>query len=85
MDAYRTEEEQVEALKAWWDENGRSIVVAIVIALAAGFGWQGWKSQQEGQAEAASDMTQDMPLFQYQPCLWTVSYIRITFSSGVLS
>lgn len=58
MESYRTEEEQVEALKRWWDENGRSTVVAIVIALAAGFGWQGWQAQQRAQAEAASDMYQ---------------------------
>lgn len=58
MDSYRTEEEQVEALKRWWDENGRSTVAAVVIAIVAAFGWQGWQANQRGQAEAASDMYQ---------------------------
>ena len=47
MEEYRTEEEQVEALRRWWDENGRSTIAAIVIALSVGFGWQAWKSNEE--------------------------------------
>ena len=60
MEQYRTEEEQVEALKRWWDENGRSTVAAVVIALAAGFGWQAWKGHDQGQRESASDAYQGM-------------------------
>lgn len=60
MEAYRSEEEQVEALRRWWDENGRSIVVAVVVALAAGFGYQGWQEHQRGQRAQASDMYQAM-------------------------
>ena len=60
MESYRTEEEQVKALKRWWDENGRSTVVAIVFALSAGFGWQGWQNYSEGQREVASDLYQAM-------------------------
>lgn len=60
MEAYRTEEEQVEALRKWWDENGRSIVLAIVVAAAAGFGYQGWQEHQRGQRAQASDMYQAM-------------------------
>ena len=51
---YRTEEEQVEALRRWWDENGRSTMVAIVLAVSVGFGWQAWQERQQKQAEAAS-------------------------------
>ncbi len=58
MESYRTEEEQVEALKRWWEENGRSTVAAVVIALAAAFGWQGWQGWQANKAEAASDVYQ---------------------------
>ena len=47
MDTYRTEEEQVEAIRHWWDENGRSIIISIVLALAAGFGWQAWKDHDQ--------------------------------------
>lgn len=60
METYRTEEEQVEALKTWWQENGRSTVVAIVVALGLGFGWQGWKSYKVEQTEMASIVYQGL-------------------------
>ncbi|MEP4485394.1 MAG: tetratricopeptide repeat protein [Halioglobus sp.] len=60
METYRTEEEQVEELKRWWEENGKSTIAAIVVALLAGFGWQGWQGHQEAQAEKASDLYQSM-------------------------
>jgi predicted negative regulator of RcsB-dependent stress response len=60
VEQYRTEEEQVEALSKWWDENGRSIIAAIIIALSVGFGWQGWKDYGQGQREEASDIYQAM-------------------------
>lgn len=60
MEEYRTEEEQVEALRRWWDENGRSTIAAIVIALSVGFGWQAWKSNEETRQEGASDIYQTM-------------------------
>lgn len=56
MEAYRTEEEQVEALKRWWQENGRSTVIAVAVALSAAFGWQGWQRYQEAQAADASTL-----------------------------
>ena len=37
MESYGTEEEQVEALRRWWNENGRSTIAIIVLALAGGF------------------------------------------------
>lgn len=54
VSAYDTEEEQVEAIKKWWKENGYSIVGGIVIGLAAVFGWQAWTKQQEQSAANAS-------------------------------
>ena len=58
MESYRTEEEQVEALRRWWSENGRSTIVAVILALGVGFGYQGWKDYGVEEAEAASDMYQ---------------------------
>jgi predicted negative regulator of RcsB-dependent stress response len=48
----------LEALRRWWHENGRSTIVAIVLALGVGFGYQGWKNHSANQAEAASDLYQ---------------------------
>jgi predicted negative regulator of RcsB-dependent stress response len=60
VEQYRTEEEQVEALRKWWEENGRSTIAAVVIALAAGFGWNYWQDRQEEMATVASDTYQAM-------------------------
>lgn len=60
MESYRTEEEQVEALRRWWDENGRSTVFAIVVVLAGTFGWQGWQRHEAQQNDRASDLYQQM-------------------------
>lgn len=60
MESYRTEEEQVEALKGWWKENGRGILIGVVLALGLGFGWQGWQKSQQLAAENASVLYQQM-------------------------
>lgn len=61
MDAYRTDDEQVEALKRWWKENGTSTLLGIVVVVGGYFGWQAWETRQVQQAEAAS--------FSYQQLL----------------
>jgi predicted negative regulator of RcsB-dependent stress response len=60
VEEYRTEEEQVEALRRWWDENGRSTIAAIIIGVAGWSGWQTWTSSQANQQEQASDTYQAM-------------------------
>ncbi len=47
------EQEQVDALKAWWKDNGKWVVGALVIGLLGFAGLQFWKSQQANQAEEA--------------------------------
>ncbi len=54
MSEYLSEEEQVEALKKWWQDNGRSVIVGVVIGLGAVFGWQAWSQYQQKLAEQAS-------------------------------
>lgn len=60
MESYRTEEEQVEALRRWWSENGRSTIIAIILALGLGFGYQGYQNYEVENAEGASDLYQRM-------------------------
>lgn len=50
------EQEQVDALKAWWKENGKWVVAAVVIALLGYAGMQFWKSHQAQQAGEASKL-----------------------------
>ncbi|MFT5575102.1 MAG: putative negative regulator of RcsB-dependent stress response [Bermanella sp.] len=60
MEPYRTDEEQIDALKGWWQENGKSTVLGILAALALFFGWQGWQTQQANRVAEASAMYQSL-------------------------
>ncbi len=60
MTAHLTEEEQLEALKRWWDTNGKATLVGIAVAVAGYFGWQGWQDHQRIQAENASHVYQNL-------------------------
>jgi len=60
VESYQTEEEQLEALRRWWKENGRSTVAAVVVALAGTFGWQSWQASKAEQEQRASDLYQAM-------------------------
>ena len=55
-----TEEEQIEALKRWWDENGKQVVLAIVLTVGGYFGWQAWTDHVEEKTAAASLVYQEM-------------------------
>jgi len=49
------EQEQVDALKAWWKENGMRMIMAVVLVVAvvlAVFGWKYWQGKQQAEAAA---------------------------------
>ena len=56
MSELKTDEEKAEELKAWWKENGNSVLAGVAIAIAALFGWDYWKKDQLQTAEAASTL-----------------------------
>lgn len=58
MDGYTTEDEQVELLKKWWSENGKSAIFGIVLGLGAIFGWREWQAHTINQSEIASQLYQ---------------------------
>jgi predicted negative regulator of RcsB-dependent stress response len=55
MAEMRTEEEQIQAIKDWWKENGSSLLIGIGAALAIIFGWQAWQNYQTEQHTAAAN------------------------------
>lgn len=69
MAELNTDEEQLEAIKRWWKENGTSLIAGVVIAAAGIFGWKAWEGYQANQAEAASMRYQQLLSLASQPTL----------------
>lgn len=58
LDVYQTEDEQLETLKKWWEENGKSALFGIVLGLGAIFGWRSWQANTIANLESASNTYQ---------------------------
>ncbi len=51
-----TEEEQVEQIKKWWNNNGKQIIAGAVIGLAGIFGWNTYTDYQDNQSLKARSL-----------------------------
>jgi predicted negative regulator of RcsB-dependent stress response len=54
----RTEEELIEALKIWWQENSFKVIAAIVLVVGGYFAWQSWQQNLTLESEEASSLWQ---------------------------
>jgi len=54
LDVYTTEQEQIEQIKKWWNENGKAIVFGLVIGLGGLFGYRYWQAAQIAEGQSAS-------------------------------
>ena len=62
--AYSIEEEQeINQLKDWWKENGKTIIVAFILGVGGMFGWRYWQAHQAEQIAQASA--------QYDPLIYS--------------
>src|SRR3989338_1710685 len=50
------EQEQLDALKAWWKENGNRLLGALLIIIVAMGGWRGWQYYQNQQSSEATTL-----------------------------
>ncbi|GAK85619.1 Mlr7403 protein [Vibrio ponticus] len=55
VELYDTEEQQVEAIKDWWKENGKAVIFGAVIGLGGLFGWRYYQDSTIAAQEAASE------------------------------
>ncbi len=55
MEVYTTEEQQVEAIKNWWKENGKAVILGAVVGLGGLYGWRYYQGHLDTSAENASD------------------------------
>ncbi|MEH2922373.1 YfgM family protein [Samsonia erythrinae] len=54
MEVYTTENEQVDALRRFLAENGKALVVGVVLGVGALVGWRFWQNHQSESTLAAS-------------------------------
>jgi predicted negative regulator of RcsB-dependent stress response len=54
VEIYSSEEQQVEAIKRFWQEYGKAILGGVVLGLAALYGFRFYQAEQRNTAEAAS-------------------------------
>src|SRR5450830_557785 len=52
------EQEQFEALKAWWEDNRNQLLGALLIVVVAMGGWRGWQVYKHKQADEAATLYQ---------------------------
>jgi len=60
VSVHLSEEEQLEALKRWWKDYGKTIVIAVVVAVVAYFGYTTWQDQKRQKAEHASSVYEQL-------------------------
>ncbi|HEX5338598.1 MAG TPA: tetratricopeptide repeat protein [Gallionella sp.] len=51
------EQEQLDALRAWWKDNGNWILGVLLVVLVALGGWRGWQYYQHKQAGEAATLS----------------------------
>jgi predicted negative regulator of RcsB-dependent stress response len=55
VELYDSEEQQVEAIKDWWKENGKAVILGAVVGLGGLFGWRYYQDSVIEAREAASE------------------------------
>ena len=60
MATYASDDEQLDALKNWWQDNGTSLLTGIAVVLAIFFGAQRWQNSTEANSGAASALYQQI-------------------------
>ena len=54
------EEETVESLKQWWAENGKQLIIIVVLGFAAFTSWLVWTNFQNANLDGASDIYEEI-------------------------
>lgn len=58
MDEFESEDQQIEAIKKWWKDNGASLLLGLGVGVAALLGWREYLSYQTEHSAEASDLYQ---------------------------
>lgn len=60
MALHAAEEETLEALKKWWDENGKGLALLVILVFAAYAAWLFLQNSRMSSVEAASDLYEEI-------------------------
>lgn len=55
-----TDNDELAAVKDWWQRNGKPLVTGGLLALIVVFGWQAWHKYQNNQSQGASMLYQQL-------------------------
>lgn len=58
MEEFESEDQQIQAIKKWWKENGASLLLGLGIGVGALLGWREYLAYQTGHSAEASDLYQ---------------------------
>jgi len=58
VEVYSTENEQVDALRRFFIENGKALAIGVVIGIGALLGWRYWQNHQQAEMTGASQSYQ---------------------------
>ena len=54
VEHYSSEQEQIERLKRWWRDNGKALILGLVVGIGGLAGYRYWEGAQTARAEGAS-------------------------------
>ena len=49
-----SDEEQIERIRDWWSEHGKTVIAGVVLGVAGLIGWQGWQGWQDNRMASAA-------------------------------
>lgn len=81
MAMHSDDQEQLEALKNWWKENGKSLILGVVVALVGFGGYQGYSKYQLSQAETASQLYQELSQLLASPAANENSQVKASVNN----
>lgn len=68
MSVHLSEEEQIENFKRWWKDNGKVVVIGVVLAVVSYFSYTVWQDKKLAKAQAASTQFESLTkLMAVQP------------------
>jgi predicted negative regulator of RcsB-dependent stress response len=60
VSVHLSEEEQLEVLKRWWKDYGKTVIIAVLVAVVGYFGYTTWQDQKRQKAEKASEVYEQL-------------------------